>query len=191
MKSKIMKYILTVSFAFLFCLLFAGGVGMKAEAANPTYTIHDAEDLAETAAIGPGSNTFKGQTIRLEEDIDMNDLQGTEYEGQVIRFCTADAPFAGTFDGNGHTISGLYLDMTYPNNGLFGAVRNGVISNLNVKNSLAKGDVLTEDCNSVGFVVGWMETGEIDNSIIMAAQFTAMRSRLLLTRSRSKHLPAA
>lgn len=160
MKSKIMKYILTVSFAFLFCLLFAGGVGMKAEAADPAYTIHDAEDLAETAAIGPGSNTFKGQTIRLEEDIDMNDLQGTEYEGQVIRFCTADAPFAGTFDGNGHTIKNLKNEKSVlPDTdlGLFAWTDGATIKDLTLE------DPVVDCAYRGGVVVGHAKNTTIEN----------------------------
>lgn len=157
---KIMKYILTASFAFLFCLLFAGGFGMKAEAADPTYPIYDAEDLAEVAAIGPGSNKFEGQTIRLEEDIDMNDLENTEYKGQVIRFCTAEAPFAGTFDGNGHTIKNLKNEKSVlPDTdlGLFAWTDGATIKDLTLE------DPVVDCAYRGGVVVGHAKNTTIEN----------------------------
>ena len=139
------------------------------------YLINSAQQLADLAWHVNNGSSYEGVYFALTADIDLNPgftfgTDGTvEGDGEPQAWVPIGHDwrynmwFQGNFDGNGHTISGLYLDMTYLNNGLFGAVRNGVISNLNVKNSLAKGDVRTEDCNSVGFVVGWMETGEIDN----------------------------
>ncbi len=48
--------------------------------------------------------------------------------------------FSGVFDGNGHVISGLYIDNDeYQNVGFFGSIENAVIKNLGIVDSYVKG----------------------------------------------------
>ena len=70
-----------------------------------------------------------------------------------------DCPYNGTFDGQGHTISGLYLDDTSADYvGLFGKVNSGSISNVGIVDSYLKGD------EYVGGVCGYiMVSGGITN----------------------------
>lgn len=68
----------------------------------------------------------------------------------------ADA-FAGTFDGNGHTISGLNINATASNQGLFGIINGATIKNLNVEG------IVTSSNNYVGGIVGKVQQGTIEN----------------------------
>lgn len=62
----------------------------------------------------------------LMDNIDMKDAEWTPIG-------TADKPFSGNFDGNGHTISGLNYSGEYA--GLFGYMNNGTISNIKLADS--------------------------------------------------------
>ena len=76
---------------------------------------------------GKGAYNLKGLTFYLANDIELSDtwtpISNVTYP--------ADA-FAGTFDGNGHTISGLN-----GSNGLFGFVNGATIKNLKVEGTIS------------------------------------------------------
>lgn len=63
--------------------------------------------------------------------------------------------FAGIFDGNNHTVRGLYINKTKRYQGLFG-VSSGIIQNLNIKNSSVNGGTGT------GAIVG-LNGGKVVN----------------------------
>ena len=66
--------------------------------------------------------------------------------------------YTGTFDGNGHTISGLYVVSAGDYAGLFGYVLGGTIENVGVVNSYIRG------IRFVGGVCGYNMNGTIENS---------------------------
>ena len=72
---------------------------------------------------------------------------------------TKDKPFYCSFDGDGHTISGLYVDSTGDNVGLFGYVDGSTdyIQNVGVKDSYIAGN------KYVGSIIGCCNTGRIRN----------------------------
>ena len=102
-----------------------------------------------------------------------------------------DLPYSGTFDGNGHTISGLNVNYRDKNGGLFCYVKSATIKNLTVAgsvthssgNGVAYGGIVgyadsstIEDCTNrctvtgnlyAGGIVGWSE----DSDIIGCANF--------------------
>ena len=81
---------------------------------------------------------FAGKTIKLGEDIDVNpDWTAGEEEPEYVwnPIGTSNKPFAGTFNGQGHTISGLYVKSSADYISLFGDVRNGAVTNFSVRNS--------------------------------------------------------
>ena len=69
-----------------------------------------------------------------------------------------DHRYTGTFDGDGHTISGLYVVSTGDYAGLFGYVFGGTIENVGVVNSYIRG------IRFVGGVCGYNMNGTIENS---------------------------
>lgn len=104
---------------------------------------------------GNGTYNLKGLTFYLANDIE---LSGTWTPISDVAY-PADA-FAGTFDGNGHTISGLN-----GSNGLFGFVNGATIKNLKVEGTISgtsanvggivgktQGDVTITNCSFTGSV---------------------------------------
>ncbi|MFA5659055.1 MAG: Ig-like domain-containing protein, partial [Oscillospiraceae bacterium] len=89
---------------------------------DSSFTIDTAEELAGLASIvNAGTDTFSGDTITLGADIVLNDISsfsswGTTspaWEFPVIGITISDPNgnfFEGTFDGDGHSITGLYVD---------------------------------------------------------------------------------
>ena len=99
------------------------------------YNVTDAEFLIETEAQFWGfaelslENNFAGQTVKLGADMIVNEGNAADWATEapekvwkpIAWAAGSGTPFAGTFDGQGHTISGIYV---YSNNnlGLFGKV---------------------------------------------------------------------
>ncbi|MCL2019762.1 MAG: hypothetical protein FWG70_08395 [Oscillospiraceae bacterium] len=108
-------------------------------------TINDLEELA--VAVRNGSS-FDGMCFRLMSDIDMSEYLSegnpgfNNGEGWLMIGTYTGTPFNGIFDGNGHTISGLWVNR--PNEatvGLFGQIRGGAVFNLNVEATSLNGRI--------------------------------------------------
>lgn len=106
------------------------------------FTITTAEQLAGLAELVNENTNFDNKTIYLGANIVLN-KNSENYENwgttpptnKWIPIGNNDA-FTGTFDGCGHTLSGLYLNSSknlYC--GLFGYLTTGCITNINVTNS--------------------------------------------------------
>ncbi len=87
--------------------------------------LNDGIDMAELAADADGNVTYEGGAVPAEF---------TQWE-PIGNSANA---YIGTFDGNGYTISGLYINSPSENyKGLFGNIKTGVlISNLNVSGAV-------------------------------------------------------
>lgn len=144
-----------------------------------TLYIYNADQLWSLSQIVGGmaegieQDSFAGKTIVLYADINLNDgeedgkifypigyynTDGT-YEKTGTAISSAFKAFAGTFDGNGHTIANFYQntwEMKGDHNwydaklqyyrdgmGLFGKVYGGTIKNLTVKNFSSDGEITT------------------------------------------------
>jgi len=92
--------------------------------------IYTKEDLKEFSDNVNSGNTYSGLTVTQMKDID---LEGNG-ENQWIAIGTKDKPFKGTYNGNGHEITGLYINTTEPRQGLFGYATSATIKNANVVN---------------------------------------------------------
>ena len=109
------------------------------------YLIEDIKDLYGVAALVNGGETFDGKTIKLVKDIDLNEgwtanATAPENVWEPIGSCTnvtnkTGNYFAGTFDGNDKTISGLYVNATVGTAGLFGFTVDSTIRDLRIENS--------------------------------------------------------
>lgn len=122
------------------------------------------EDLVAFAAAVNSGNSFEGKVVVLANDIDLRDEEGFVADGVVIG--TSANPFKGTFDGQNHTISELYIggyedDMeTFADScvGLFGVIQTpAVVKNVTVNNPFIVGK------SYVGGIVGMAYTGAIYN----------------------------
>ena len=95
------------------------------------YVVETAQDLADIAAgINGGSQTYRTAHIRLYADLDLSGYANWAAIGN-----NSGNAFSGTFDGNGHKISGLTVnDAGVSTKGLFGYVNGGTIKNLGLEN---------------------------------------------------------
>ena len=91
-------------------------------------------DLVNSSSDATG---YKGKTFLLDTDIDLNNELWTPIGPNA----DASNKFSGTFDGQGHKISNLFVDQTdkaeYRAAGLFGAL-NGTVQNLTIDNATVK-----------------------------------------------------
>ena len=140
--------------------------------AGDPYQISTRDNLEWMAdQIANQSTTFDGKFFKLQNDID---LGGTAWAPIGI----PDSHFKGTFDGDGYTISGLYIPATNPakknrSEGLFGEVgQNGTIKNLGVE--IASGGIhICAPNNSeptlslnAGGIAGRVRSGTIENCYV-------------------------
>lgn len=163
------------------------------------YQITNAAELYWFAGLVNGDKSIIGNSIKqntgacavltknitIENVLDENgSLNG---DGSVLEQWTpigsygirGEEAYIGTFDGNGNTISGLYVDSDAQYVGLFGCVgRNGKIQNVGVVDSYISA---TGDKVCVGGVCGYNVGGTIENcyntgTITATAQATGIYS---------------
>ncbi len=138
MKCKFISIILSL------CLALSLSVGVitpiASYAADDTVYIKSAEEFIEFTKSCALDSWSKDKSFALSADISLDGL-----DLDPIPF------FAGSFDGNGHTISGLNIDGAYAPAGLFSKLsEGGVIKNLTVEGSVTP---MGEKCY-VGGIVG-------------------------------------
>ena len=122
---------------------FADGTGTESD----PYQISTGAELAWLAAQVNAGTNYSGEYFTLTSDIQLNELdengmpkaaegQTGPYQwtpiGVYVDGRKNDKPFSGTFDGNGHTISGLYINSMMANGqGLFAVLgAGGTVQNL-------------------------------------------------------------
>lgn len=120
------------------------------------YIVNDQLDkITHTHAEKNKKYDFAGETIRLAYDIDLSALNNYVPAG------TAENPFRGTFDGQGHIISGISLSTdSLTEIGLFGVTDNAVIQNVGLSGGRIE---YTGSGNpSLGGIVGLAQNTRID-----------------------------
>ena len=114
---------------------------------EPIYVIDEASDLAWLAAAvnGTVSTTFATRAavqefnFVLTSDIDLGNHPWTPIGYNANDEAGNENYFTGTFDGNGHTIKNLYIDVKDQGGvGFFGAVNNSTIKNVTFENVFVK-----------------------------------------------------
>ncbi len=127
--------------------IFSGGDG----SAEDPYIISTSDDMSELSCRVAGTNgydanKFTGKFFEVTSDID---LGGKDNEFTAIG--NNRNYFSGTFDGDGHTISGLYINKPETDyQALF-----GYINEATVKNIMVSGEVTGK--GYVGGIVGYSE----------------------------------
>ena len=110
------------------------------DATKDTFELKDAADLYGLATLSylNDLNGFAGKTIILSSDITLNnDMTAPDFEWLCIGgIGSPTPPFAGTFDGQMHTIKGLYVNSTSDYVGMFsGTTSSAKIQNLQLLDS--------------------------------------------------------
>ena len=140
----------------------------KGTASSP-YLIQKAQDLANLAYIvTDANNDVSGKYFKMTRDIYLNDFT-VDAEGNITangelknwtpigeyKFMMDD-DFQGYFDGDGHTVYGLYINNDNPRAyvGLFGSTDYATIKNLSLKNVYIRASFEDHPC-AVGALVGW------------------------------------
>ncbi len=140
-----------------------------ADTTKDVFEISSAEQLAGLAKLvttRTEQKNFSGKTIKLTEDIDLSAHKWTRIGYDSFR------AFSGTFDGGGHTITGMdsaipcippspgetFPDANYAR-GLFGYVKDGNIKNVVLKNP----SVINADKAYTSAVVGYARGCDITN----------------------------
>lgn len=125
---------------------FAGGSGTEED----PYIIVTAEQLAYFAQSVNSGDRCYDTYIRMDSDIQLNDTTDWEHWGQTDENGSIISPvnvwtpigdnqwFNCIFDGNGHIVSGVYINNEKNNQGLFGEC-NGTIKNVGVLDSYIHG----------------------------------------------------
>lgn len=140
------RFVFAAALALVLCAVCVGGVSGADwadsadiswyDANEDTFTITTAEQLAGLASLVNAGNTFSGKRVILGNDIVLNPDMGEKDLLEWVSIGTAASPFAGTFDGMGYTISGLYQRISGEGEigGLFGVV-SGMITGVTLANS--------------------------------------------------------
>lgn len=121
-----------------------------------SFTIENSAQLAQLAYMvnHPENNKheFVGKTVILAADLDLS-----AHYWECIGQRSDGKSFSGTFLGNGHTISGMYIEDTKNFSGLFGYTENATIKQVKIANSTIQGQ------GDIGGIVGWGESGLIED----------------------------
>ena len=142
---------------------FAGGSGTEAD----PYLIANAQDLAYFRDLVDGGKTFQGEYVKLNNNIQLSgdpakvnfDPIGYGYECQ--KYMSNGRTFNGTFDGDNHSISGLYQNgwdlgdqysYSMAGGGLFASVVDATIKNL----KMDEANIVME-CVDMGILVGYAQ----------------------------------
>lgn len=124
-----------------------------------TFYISTAAQLAGLAQLVNNGNNFSTKNITLKADIKLNNDAVPTGGNEWTPIGDSSNTFQGTFDGDGHTISGLYINNAVQNQGLFGYVgRGGVVQNL-----VVAGRVTATGQNYVGGIVARLNGGTVQN----------------------------
>jgi hypothetical protein len=126
------------------------------------YQISTAGQLAKLAElVNAGDTNYKDKNYKLTADLDLSDYGIKWSNGKGwMPIGTDTNSFEGTFDGKGKKITGLFINRTEQNIGLFGFIDGGTVQNLDLeKLSITGGD-------SVGGVAGHVGGGSVTNCYV-------------------------
>ena len=140
--------------------LFAGGNGTVE---NPYQIATTDQLLAFAASVNDGSaEGYAVQFVALTEDLDLTGINWTPIGSMTEDYSTM---FLGTFDGQGHTVSNLTLDIDTPivGAGIFG-MNLGEVKNLKTENiQIHCADIYSM---AVGAVVGYNMGGLVHDIVL-------------------------
>jgi len=152
--------------------------------AETTFTIDSAKKFDGIGYLMLEGVSFKGKTLKLTTDVVYNggtveQFIAAEKKFEFNSFGKGMVTFMGTFDGQGHVISGLYSVRETTSNGIFSMASGATIKNIVLVNSYFSNPRNGGNCNTrqdCGTIVGKAENGTViqncfSNAVIAAAGF--------------------
>ena len=110
------------------------------------YEIENGKQLAYVVS----TNLDDGLYFKLVKDIYLNDTSKTNWEDTARNWVWGNIRFVGNFDGQGHTIDGLYYNGSQNKFGLFSYVGDSLIKNFKLTNAY----IDSKATEGVAFVAG-------------------------------------
>jgi len=114
-------------------------------ASQSEFTVNTAKELIEFANLVNSGNNFEGKTVKLGASIRLNNIENLSDwmtkppANKWTPIGTKDNPFAGTFDGSGYDISGVYVKSNLCAGLFCSSKTEGIIKNLGMTNSYIEG----------------------------------------------------
>lgn len=131
---------------------------------NDPYLVVTAQQLANLAYFVNNGISFIGKYFKLSSDIDLNNGYSVYTVSDSYKTWTPIGndkyAFSGKFDGNSHSIKGVYINNSMMYDGLFGKIVSATIKNLSVTNSYIKNNSQTYSSmdNYTGGIVGYADS---------------------------------
>ena len=154
--------------------LFGISNGNTGTSSNP-YAISTGDGLQLLATYVNNGYVFSGKFFTLNDDIAFNSSTENNFTPIGGKFGKVYYSFCGSFDGDGHTISGIDIDIDDNDYaGIFGYLESGAsISNVSLVNASIRGNKF------IGGIVGKNEGGSISNCLvtnttILGSQYTGV-----------------
>jgi len=154
---------------------FPAGIGTVD---NP-FQVTTADELAAMAAlVNSGDTSYNSKNYMLMNDISLNVSPYNEGAGWTTIGISAD-PFLGLFDGNGKTISGLFINQTGTIKGLFGEVQgNAVIKDLSVAGTVTNTATTASWDECVGGIAGRLEGSAVIQNCSFSGSVTGVKTTI-------------
>ena len=169
MKKRILALVMAVSLILSMSVITVSAESIAADTtwygdgSATDFTITTAAELAGLSSLVDGGTNFSGKTVKLGADIVYN--EGTASEWATTAPTNVWEPagnttyaFQGTFDGQGHTISGLYVSGTERYIGLFAYCKGATLKDFKITNSYfsARGASAQTGNGGTSSVCGWI-----------------------------------
>ena len=140
------------------------------------FVLDSASDLYGLAQLVNGGNTFSGKTVKLTTDVvinggDVDDFGAPGYDTSSLFAWepigkSATVTFSGTFDGDGHVVSGLFVSKVNTDYvGFFGSAINATVKNVLLLNSYvaSSAGAACDLSQGVGSIAGYGKNLVIQN----------------------------
>ncbi|MGO5024262.1 hypothetical protein ACTQ4E_14430 [Lawsonibacter sp. LCP25S3_G6] len=165
---KLHNRILSLLLAVVLLIGLVPAVTQIAVAEGWTYEIRDFENLRDYAAMSQNVNC-EGITFLLMNDITITEENLATLENKPLYFGNHNCYFKGTFDGQGHTISGLTFKtgiVAEVDTALFAHTDGATIKNLTIDNAHLYADLLG------GILIGHAKNTRVENVTIQKSDLS-------------------
>lgn len=165
---KLHNRILSLLLAVVLLIGLVPAVAQIAVAEGKIYEIRDFEDLRNYAAMSQNADC-DGITFQLMDDITITEENLATLENKPLYFGNHNCYFKGTFDGQGHTISGLTFKtgiVAEVDTALFAHTDGATIKNLTIDNAHLYADLLG------GILIGHAKNTRVENVTIQKSDLS-------------------